>query len=53
MRIGVFHSKQVSKVIIVPVEGEYQLFGDTTMLRTVLVGEKITVKIKGNHVQWL
>ncbi len=53
MRIGIYHNQRVSKVTISPVEGEYQLFGDTSFLRTVLPGEKITLKYNGTKVQWL
>ncbi len=53
MRIGVYHNKSISKIVLVPAVGDYQLFGDTTFLRTVLPGEKITVRMKGTNVQWL
>jgi len=53
MRIGIYHNQRVSRVLLVPVEGEYQLFGDTILLRTVLPGEKITVKSNGTKVQWM
>jgi len=50
MRIGVFHSKKISRITLQPSAGEYNLFGDTSFIRTVLVGEKISIKVSGSNV---
>lgn len=52
MRIGVFHSKKITKINLSAEIGEYSVFGDTAFLRTVLVGENITIKASGSKVIW-
>ena len=51
MEIGLFHTKKISQVTIIPVSGEYELYGDTTFLKTINQGEVITVSISGNLVK--
>ena len=53
MRVGVFHSKKISTITLQAEKGAYNLFGDTTLLRTVLLGEKITLKYVAGKVSWL
>ncbi len=50
MEIGLFHNKKISQVKIVPVKGDYELYGDTTFLSTIIQGEEITIRNSGNSV---
>lgn len=50
MEIGLFHSKKISKVTLVPVSGQYELFGDTTFIRLIEQGEILSVVSNGNQV---
>jgi len=50
MEIGLFQSKKITSVSIVPVNGQYELFGDTTFIRLIKQGDVLNIKSIGELV---